>query len=103
MLGGETVRVDVVDILYIESVDGRTFIYTETNVLQSKHRLYELEGMLDEGEFFRCSKSTIVNLRKIVKLRPEIARNILATLSNGEVIIVSRRYASRLKTLLKVG
>ena len=62
----------------------------------------ELEEMLDKRDFFRCSKSVIINISKIEKLKPEITRNILATLSNGEVIVVSRRYATELKKLIGI-
>ena len=70
---------------------------------QTEKRLYELEEMLDEKDFFRCSKSMIVHLDKVTELKPEITRNILATLKNGEVIIVSRRYVPQLKNLLGIG
>nr|MCR4649217.1 LytTR family transcriptional regulator [Lachnospiraceae bacterium] len=90
------------EIFYIESVDKKTFIYTREKVLMTDKRLYELEEILDGKEFFRCSKSVIINLKKIDKLKPEITRNILATLSNGEVVVVSRRYAAELKKLLGI-
>ena len=97
---GNTYNVQVDEILYIESVDKKTFIYLTGHVLQTERRLYELEEILDEKTFFRCSKSTIINLDKIVRLRPEVTRNILATLTNGEVIVISRRYARALKDLI---
>ena len=100
---GERVNLAMEAILYIESVDKRTFIYTENRVLMTEKRLYELEEVLDKRDFFRCSKSTIIHLNKIVKLKPEITRNILATLSNGENIVISRRYAAELKKLLGIG
>ncbi|MBO5114243.1 MAG: LytTR family transcriptional regulator DNA-binding domain-containing protein [Lachnospiraceae bacterium] len=100
---GERVNLAVEAILYIESVDKRTFIYTENRVLMTEKRLYELEEVLDKRDFFRCSKSTIIHLNKIVKLKPEFTRNILATLSNGENIVISRRYAAELKKLLGIG
>ncbi|MBO4309575.1 MAG: LytTR family transcriptional regulator [Lachnospiraceae bacterium] len=99
---GEIVNVDLNDILYIESVDKKTFIYTDNRVLLTEKRLYEFEETLDEKDFFRCSKSTIININKVNKLKPEITRNILATLSNGEVVVVSRRYAIELKKLLNL-
>ena len=101
--GGTTYNVALDAILYVESVDKKTFLYTEGKVLLTEKRLYELEELLDKREFFRCSKSTILNLNKVVKLRPELNRNILATLTNGETIVVSRRYATELKTLIGVG
>ena len=99
---GETVMLKLSAILYAESVDKKTFVYTESKVYETDKRLYELEEMLDKRDFFRCSKSVIVNIGKIEKLKPEITRNILATLTNGEVIVVSRRYATELKKLIGI-
>ncbi|MCR5460623.1 MAG: LytTR family transcriptional regulator DNA-binding domain-containing protein [Acetatifactor sp.] len=99
---GETVNVALDDVLYVESVDKRTYVYTENKVLMTDKRLYEFEDLLDKRDFFRCSKSTILNLEKVTKIKPEITRNILATLCNGETIIVSRRYATELKKLIGI-
>ena len=81
-------------------MDKKTFLYTQGNVFLTDKRLYELESILDEKTFFRCSKSVIVNLEKIKSLRPEVTRNIRATLENGEIIVISRRYAAALKKLI---
>ena len=97
---GSSYNVAIEEILYIESVDKKTFLYTTGHVLQTEKRLYELEELLDEKTFFRCSKSVIVNLNRITKLKPEVTRSILATLTNGEVIVISRRYVRALKTLI---
>ena len=102
MADGHAHNVSVSEILYIESVDKKTFLYTQGSVLSTDKRLYELEEMLDEKTFFRCSKSVIVNLDKITKLKPEVTRNILATLTNGEVIVISRRNVKALKELIGV-
>lgn len=99
---GNTYIVSPNDIFYIESVDKKTFIYTEDKVLSTDKRLYELEEILDNRDYIRCSKSVIINLNKVVKLKPEITRNILATLSNDEVVVISRRYATELKKLLGI-
>ena len=97
---GNTYNVQIDEILYIESVEKKTFLYTTGHVLQTEKRLYELEELLDEKTFFRASKSVIVNLNKITKLKPEVTRNILATLTNGEVIVISRRNVKALKELI---
>lgn len=99
---GETYIVSLDEILYAESVDKKTFIYTDEKVLSTDKRLYELENVLDKRDFFRCSKSVIININKVTRLKPEITRNILATLSNGEVVVISRRYAAELKKLLGI-
>ena len=100
---GEHFNIPIDAILYIESVDKKTFIYTENQTLMSEKRLYELEELLDRRDFFRCSKSVILHLNKVQQLKPEITRNILATLVNGERVVISRRYAPELKKLLEIG
>ena len=100
---GEHFNIPIDAILYIESVDKKTFIYTENQTLMSEKRLYELEELLDRRDFFRCSKSVILHLNKVQQLKPEITRNILATLVNGERVVISRRYAPELKKLLGIG
>lgn len=92
--------IDIKDIFYVESVDNNTFIYLETIVLKTKQRLYELEKVLGDMCFFRCNKSTILNICKIRKLNPHIDRTIMATLDNDEKVYISRLYVKRLKEIL---
>lgn len=90
------------DALYFETVDDRTFLYTENDVFEIKQRLYELEEALSAKDFMRSSKSQIVNINKIAELKPELNRTLTATMCNGERVTVSRRYVGRLRTLLSI-
>lgn len=90
------------EVLYFESVDNRTFLYTETQVLEIKKRLYELEEILSAKDFVRISKSQLVNINKIKLLKPELNRSITAEMINGEILFISRRYAKQIKTLLSI-
>lgn len=90
------------EVLYFESVDDHTFLYTQENVYEIRYRLYELEEILSDKDFIRISKAQIVNIGKIKALRPELNRSLTATLVNGEVLNISRRYAKTLKTLLSI-
>lgn len=101
--GGETQIVALNDILYFETVDGRTFIYTRDSVLETDKKLYELEELLDAGDFFRCSKSCIININAVEKLRPEISRNITAFMIGGDAITISRRYVKGFKAIIEGG
>lgn len=49
---GETFQLGLADILYIESVDKKTFLYTEEQVYETDRRLYELEDYLKDHSFF---------------------------------------------------
>lgn len=100
--GDETYLLDVAKIIYLESVDRKTFVYTGESVYESGLKLYELEQKLEECGFFRASKSCLVQLKYIKSLRADINRKIRITLENGEQIMVSRQYADELKKKLGV-
>ncbi|NLZ26634.1 MAG: LytTR family transcriptional regulator [Chloroflexi bacterium] len=96
----ETYLLDIEKILYIDTVDRKTLVYTEDEIYESDLKLYEIEMELVERDFLRVSKQTIVNLRKVKSLRAEFDRKIRLTLQNGEQIIVSRMYSDELRRKL---
>ncbi len=98
----ETFILDTSEILYIDSADKKTFLYTNKDVYESNLRLYELEEQLSKVEFFRASKSSIINLKQIASLRADFDGRIMLTMTNGEKQIVSRQYAGYLKQKLGV-
>lgn len=98
---GQKEVIDRGDILYIESVDGRCFVYTQADVLAVEFALTQLEQILDSVNFFRCSKSMIINIDKVHKLRSLASNRIDATMQGGEHIIISRTYASNFRKRLK--
>lgn len=94
--------VNMLDVLYFESVDNRTFLYTKDEVMEVKQRLYELEIILSDKDFIRISKSQIININKVQSLRPEINRTISATMCNGEQLFISRKYVPAIRSLLSI-
>ena len=100
--GDEIYLLDSAQIIYIESVDRKCFIYTSKEIYESDFRLYELEQQLEEYGFFRVSKSFLIHLQSIQSLKADINRKIRVTMSNGEQIIASRQYADGLKKRLGV-
>lgn len=102
---GQTHILDLSKIAYIETVDRKTFVYTENDCYESKLKLYEIDEKLCNAcgsGFLRISKSCIVRLKYIRALKAEIDRRVRITLENGEQLIVSRQYADELKNRLGV-
>ena len=93
-------RIPLSDILYIEAVDDRCFIYLTDDCYESRKRLYEFESMLPDEHYIRISKSVVVNLMKIVQIKPALNGRFLCHLVNGEDVIVSRKYVQDLKARL---
>ncbi|MBQ8796249.1 MAG: LytTR family transcriptional regulator DNA-binding domain-containing protein [Clostridia bacterium] len=98
----ETYCLEPDEILYFESVDRKTFCYTEKSVFETDLKLYELEEFA-YTDFMRISKSTVVNLNRIKSIRPDFGGKILATMENSEKIYVSRQYANEFKNKLGIG
>jgi len=99
---GEIYVIDIQEILYIESVDKKTFLYTQNRIYESEVKLYKLEEQLEANVFFRASKSCIISFRSIRSLKADLNRRLQVTLINGEKLIVSRQYAEVLKERLGV-
>ncbi len=97
---GQTFILEARDILYADSVDKKTFLYTADGVFETPLRLYELEERLGPSDFFRASKAVVVNFGQIRSLRPEFGGRMLATLTNGEIVYVSRQYVPFIKEKL---
>ena len=99
----EKVIVDISEILYIESVDGRSYAYTQNDVIKLEYTLLQLEQLIGEISFFRCSKSIIINIDKVKSLRSLASNRIDAMMCNGEHVMISRTYASDFRKRLKEG
>lgn len=98
--GGQTYILDPASVFYIDTVDKKTFIYSDTEVFETPLKLYELEQQLTEHDFLRIGKSCLVNFQKIKSLKAEIDGRIQLTLENEERLIASRQYANSIKAKL---
>lgn len=81
-------------------MEKRTFLYTDREVYETPLRLYELEDRLESCDFFRASRSSIINFNQIQSLKPEFGGTMQVTMTNGERLNVSRQYAKQIKEKL---
>lgn len=94
--------VPVGEILYIESVDRKCFVYSARQMYESPRRLYELAQQLAPYSFAQISKSCLVNLSNVDSIKTYIDRRLLITMQGGEQLVVSRQYAPQIKEMLGV-
>ncbi|MHB8127564.1 MAG: LytTR family DNA-binding domain-containing protein [Mobilitalea sp.] len=95
-------QISLRDIYYFEGVDNKVYAYLKNKVYEMKNKLYELEELYEKRQFFRCSKSVMVNLLKIECVKPALNGRFTAKLLNGEQIIISRAYVQTLKKVLQI-
>lgn len=98
---GREYQVPYNQICYVESVDGKTYIYTKEDVFLSQHSLTGLESVLSDGSFARISKACILNVQELWHVEPYENHRLRATLRNGEQQIVNRSYINGLKEKVK--
>ncbi len=93
-------QVDAGDVYYFEAVDNKVFLYLEQDVFEVRYKLYEIEAEYENTDFFRASKSVIINLAKVRQFAPEFGGRFEAQMMNGEKLIISRQYVPALKKRL---
>ncbi|MBD5506370.1 MAG: LytTR family transcriptional regulator [Lachnospiraceae bacterium] len=88
-------------IYFIDSVDGKTFLYLEKEVYSCRNTLAVLEEKLVHTSFIRISKNCIINTNFLKSVRPMYNHRLEALLENGETLVVTRNYIEALKNKLK--
>ncbi len=89
------------DLLYLETVDDKVFAYTVEDVFKLDGSLNSFLLAADNEIFFRCSKSMVINVNRVNSLKSLSSNRIDAVMEGGEHIIISRRYASEFRKLLR--
>lgn len=93
--------ISIHDILYLDTTDRKTFIYTKDKIYECKKNIITLEKELVQTSFVRTSKTTLLNISVLQAVQPYPNHRILAQLNNGEKLIVSRKYIPDLKEKLR--
>lgn len=93
-------QIDADDVYYFEAVDNKVFLCLEKAVFEIKYKLYEIEEEYAGTDFFRASKSVIINLAKVKQFAPDFGGRFEAQMKNGEKLIISRQYVPALKKRL---
>lgn len=101
--GGQVCLFSPGEVFYFESVDNAVYAYLEHDVYRIQESLMEITARCEESGFLRCSRTMAINLYKIERLKSEAGSRISAFLSNGEVVMISRKYAKELRAVLKRG
>jgi DNA-binding LytR/AlgR family response regulator len=97
---GIITMIDSGNVYYFEGVDNKVFLYCKQNVYETKLKLYEIEEEYKNTNYFRASKSVILNITKIKSISPAYSGRFEAVLFNGEKVVISRQYVPELKKKL---
>lgn len=100
--GERILQIEPGEIYYFEAVDNKVFLYMQNSVYETKLKLYELERRYAGTDFFRVSKSVILNLAKVENFYPSFNGRFEALMKNGERVVISRQYVPLLKRKLGI-
>ncbi|WMJ90732.1 LytTR family DNA-binding domain-containing protein [Anaerocolumna sp. MB42-C2] len=99
--GDKVYQISLDQIYYIESTDRKTFIYLDQDVYESRKTIQVIETMIDGSTMVRIGKSILLNIAMLKSVKPYPNHRIMVELSNGEHLIVSRRYIGSLKERIR--
>lgn len=98
---GRVVFLDVEEIDWIESADYYVQLHTPKKVYLHRETMQSLEERLDPKKFVRIHRTAIVNVRRVKELRSEGRRDVVAVLSDGTELKVSRGCRENLERLVQ--
>jgi DNA-binding LytR/AlgR family response regulator len=94
--------VDVSEFIFFQ-VDGDDLVgLTAKTRLLIPLKLYELEAELDDMNFIRINKFTIVNIDQIDYIAPALNARLELKMKNNESVFVNRSYLKAFKAKLKL-
>lgn len=103
--GSRNEKMEVIDqeeLVRVYANAGKVFAVTDKGEYTVRLRLYEMEERLNARQFVRISNSEIINLKKVKNFDLSFVGTICVELENGTTTYVSRRYVSKLKTILGI-
>ncbi|MDE6129286.1 MAG: LytTR family transcriptional regulator DNA-binding domain-containing protein [Lachnospiraceae bacterium] len=101
--GGQLYLFSPDEVFYFESVDNAVYAYLSDAVYRIQESLSEITARCEGNGFLRCSRTMTIHIDKIEWLKSESGSRIRAFLSNGETVMISRKYAKELRAVLKRG
>lgn len=90
------------DIVSAEIYDKSLTIYTKEDEIKTSKTLAALMKELDSKTFLQVSKSEMLNIHMIKRVEPSFSGNLVARMTYGDKVIISRRYVSKLKERLGI-
>ncbi|MBQ8632529.1 MAG: LytTR family transcriptional regulator DNA-binding domain-containing protein [Lachnospiraceae bacterium] len=88
----QTCKFTVSEVYYLEIVDRRCFAYLDKEVYQLELNLKSFLERYERIGFLQIGKSTIVNIRYVNHILPDLNMRLNLVMENGEKLVVNRSY-----------
>lgn len=91
------------DILYGETLEGETYVYTKSDKYTVAESLHQLMEKLDTMNFFRCHRNYVINMDNISEIIPWFNNTYLVKFAGNDAEIpISRRNVKLFKERLQL-
>ncbi len=100
-LGRETIRLKVSLIDWIDAAGDYMCVHAEGRTHVVRATMKQFEECLDPSCFQRVHRSTIVNIKRIRRLKPHTNGEYFLTLDGGHELKLSRSYRDRLERIMQ--
>lgn len=103
--GSRNEKIEVIepgDLIRVYANAGKVLAVTDKGEYTTRLRLHEMEERLNSNLFVRISNSEIINLKKVKHFDLNFTGTICVEFINGTTTYVSRRYVSKIKTILGI-
>jgi len=98
--GGNTIRLPVEKIDWIDAAGDYMCVHAEGKTHIMRGTMKKLEEALDDRQFQRVHRSTIVNVTRVREVRSHINGEYFLILDNGMELKMSRNYRDRIRHFL---
>jgi two-component system, LytTR family, response regulator len=99
--GSEYFMLDPNDVLAFQAEGELVWIITAKHRFLAAQSLRTVESRLDKSQFQRVHRNAIVNVNHIRKMSPLTSQRWMLTLTNQQQLIVSKRQAHNIRTILR--
>jgi two-component system LytT family response regulator len=96
----EKVLVPVKEIKWVDAAGDYMCVHTDKDTHVLRITMKKLQSLLDEKQFARIHKSTIVNLNHVISIKPLRNNESIITLSDDIELKVSRNYSPVLQNFI---
>jgi len=96
----EKVLVPVKEIKWVDAAGDYMCVHTEKDTHVLRITMKKLQSLLDEKQFARIHKSTIVNLNHVISIKPLRNNESIVTLNDDIELKVSRNYSPVLQSFI---
>ena len=91
------VRIPLTEIYYFEIVERKIFVYTAKEIYRLALTMSELEDLTRGSDVVRISRTCLINIGHLKKIKQLGNSHLEAELDNDEKVIVSRKYLKEIK------